>query len=161
MVANLDSPDIIDAEGVQGKGLQSIIVDQGPDIVLIWGGLQDLLACRNPKHIMADLAKLHGVCHERGLRTVAIAPPLTWEMRGGSRKVMRTCLLGMLNTWAQENPTVAAVINPVEMVPPAVGSSLLDSDGIHYSAAGSKMLGHRFAQVLVPFLLEFHESPCT
>ena len=42
-----------------------------PDVVVVWGGINDLGAARDPEHVMGNLARLYDSCGEIGATPVA------------------------------------------------------------------------------------------
>jgi len=153
MVTNLDSSKVSDVASRTGKGLRRILrEEQPPELALIMAGTNDLGKSRRPEDIFQDICRLHAECHARGVRTVALAPPaapfakpsLPWE-------VSRCRVKELLAAWAQTCPFVAAFADPSELVPPAAAGAW-DPDRLHFSPAGSKLLGRRLAPLLLPHL---------
>jgi len=154
LVANLDMPAMEGDTGPQGKGLQRTLMEgtMPHQLVVIMAGSWDIAQDQDPRAILSNLQRLHGICHAFGLRTVALAPPPSPNALRGLREVDRKCLLSLLEKWAQATPDVLAFVNTAELVPPAVGGHLWDTDGLHLSPAGSQRLGQRLAHVLQPLL---------
>lgn len=156
MVANLDRLAVEDVGGLLGKGLRRSLDEavHRPDLVIIMAGTNDLGQNAGPQRIIEDLAQLHGVCHSRGVPTVAVSPPpAPRAAENSSFEVRRKSLQDLLINWVHSSPGAAAFVNPSELVPAVLGGSAWDPDGLHLSPAGSRLLGQRLAEVLTPMLL--------
>jgi len=156
MAADLDNPAVLDRVGQVGKGLRHCLADpaQRPDLVLIMAGTNDLGGGLRPQTVMEDIAKLHAVCHQHGVPTVAIAPP---PLRDGRIEASRRQLADLLSAWAKTVPSVQAVIEPSEMIPVSAAGAW-DVDGLHFSPDGSRLLGHQLAMKVFPCLLAIKQA---
>lgn len=154
MVANLDSEAVRDVGGNVGRGLRRILKDMEragklPDLVLIMTGTNDLGAYRAPQSILEDIRKLHATCHARRIRTVVLAPPPAPRALAGAFEDGRRHLSALLAAWAGATPGVVGAWEAGELVTSVGADTPWDPDGLHFSQAGSKLLGRRLAQ-LVP-----------
>merc|ERR1719174_1611696 len=114
-------------------------------------GTNDLAAERpDAKEVFGRLQRLHEVCHERGVATVALAPPA--HMTSAHRAARRQ-LAGMLSEWAQGCADVVGLADCEELVPHAElhvnPDPLWDPDDIHMNAEGSRTMGRRMLSVVV------------
>lgn len=156
MVVNQDAAAVEDIGGMVGKGLRRILEEEPtPDLVLLMAGTNDIGREAHPQTILDDICRLHAMCHACGVRTVALAPPPAPRAAAGSSwETRRRQLSGLLAKWARGGRAagVAALVDPGELVPSAMGSSLWDLDGLHLSPSGSRLLGQRLAQLVGPLL---------
>ncbi|CAE8654952.1 unnamed protein product, partial [Polarella glacialis] len=92
--------------------------------------------------------------HSLGVPTVALAPPPygCGKMRNSPFEAERLSLCKLLSAWASGTPGVKAFIEPGELVS-AESPALWDSDGLHFSPAGSKQLGRLLASKLTSLSL--------
>lgn len=154
MVSNLDNDRVTDVASRRGKGLRRILREENaPELALIMAGTNDLGKSRRPEDILKDICRLHAECHARGVRTVALAPPAAPFAKSSSPwEVSRCRVKDLLAAWAQSNPFVVAFVDPSELVPPSAAGAW-DPDRLHFSPAGSKLLGRRLAPLVLPHLL--------
>jgi len=152
MVANLDSERVEDIARRCGKGLRRLL-DEEPalDLVIVMAGTNDIGYERFPREVFADVRQLHAACHARGIRTIVLPPPPAPVGAGTKWEQRQVQVKELLAEWARSSPFVAAFIDPGELVPPSVGSAW-DPDSLHYSPAGSRLLGRRLAPLLLPML---------
>jgi lysophospholipase L1-like esterase len=164
MVRNLDTLAVQDVAGVVAKGLRRTLRDEArrPDIVLIMTGTNDLGLHGRPETILDDTCKLHAECHSRGIPTVVLPPPPAPRAMGATRfEGERRKLHGLLSSWATSAPGVSSFIDPNELVPAVLGSRFWDPDGLHFSPAGSRLLGQHLVPALLPLLLTAAKSNAT
>jgi lysophospholipase L1-like esterase len=139
---NADSGTMVDITFKTGRGLGKILDDDGADMVIIMVGTNDMSGS-TASEILASVKALHAVCHNQGIKTIAVAPPV--PPHGERRK--RHELVGLMTVWAENEPSVAAFVDPeVELVPRTADSRFYDSDILHFSPAGSTALGQGLAQ---------------
>lgn len=156
MVANADKLAVEDVGGRLGKGLRRCLDEavHRPDLVLIMAGTNDLGRHADPSRVLEDLVKLHGICHSRGVPTVAIAPPQAPRApKGSAFEVSRSRLQSILSHWVHGAAGAAAFVDPAELVPAVAGGACWDPDGLHLSPAGQRLLGKRLSTILSPLLL--------
>jgi isochorismate hydrolase len=123
-----------------GKGLACILHQDGPfDLVIMMVGTNDLGARKNPTATLANIARLHLLCHELGIPTISIAPPAAKPFQQA-----RQCLADQLGAWASNTPGVALSLDSEVLLPRSM-VQLWDPDGIHLSPQGSNWLGKKLA----------------
>lgn len=155
MARNLDAPVLTDVGGLLSKGLRHVLREQKqkPHLVLIMAGTNDLGREYKPPAVLADVRRLHAACHECGVPTVAMSPPPAPRALQSAFEENRRCLLGLLQKFAAcHYPKTRDFINPSELVPAVLGSPMWDLDGLHFSPAGSKLLGQRLASFVAQVL---------
>jgi len=150
MAAKVHSTEIRNVRGHVCSGLWVILQSEAPlDLVLIMLGTNDLGMGDSPKTIVSNVARLHDLCHMRGIPTILLAPS---SLASGPLRAGREQLADVLSSWAQSRPLVKAFIDSEELVPRGTGSALYDPDGLHFSAMGSRTLGQSLTPWLWPFL---------
>lgn len=151
---NERSSDCVKASiGPSGRGLERMLEEDGPvDLVIIMTGTNDMAMSSSLTTVVQDVAKLHAICHERDIPTVAIAPT-----QGTSRKcrALRQRLAELIAKWAAAATGVLDSLDVEDLLPRPIskdiGSSLTaaathwEPDGLHLSAIGSIALGRRLA----------------
>ncbi|CAE8718428.1 unnamed protein product [Polarella glacialis] len=142
---------LVDIVGCQGQGLEQILAEQEYDLVIIMSGTNDMGMGASQDAILTDLSRLHSACHDRGVPTVALAPPPA-PIGGPQREVARRCLADRIRALAASSPGMLACIDPADLVP--MGLAFWERDGLHFSPAGSCLLGERLAAVAAEKLLE-------
>lgn len=147
--------DIADCNHV-GKGLAKILEDeeQLPDLVLILVGTNDIglvgHTSATAEHILGHTQRLHEMCHQLGIPTVALTAPSSFYPP--QRRVQRQ-LAALLAEWARVEPWVVAHADCEELAPrQAAAGRFWDPDELHLSAAGQRALGERLARLAVPLL---------
>jgi len=153
MVAQLDSAAATDIVKSAGKGLRRILEETAPfDLCIIMSGTNDL-ALERPRHsIIEDIVQLHSVCHARSVPTILIAPPPA-PRNTASREAVTRSLVDDLRHWARNIPKVAAFVDPAGIFPSTKGSPLWDTDGLHFSPAGSRELGSKLVLLIAELFL--------
>eukprot|EP00405_Crypthecodinium_cohnii_P009874 CAMPEP_0206427142 /NCGR_PEP_ID=MMETSP0324_2-20121206/4844_1 /ASSEMBLY_ACC=CAM_ASM_000836 /TAXON_ID=2866 /ORGANISM="Crypthecodinium cohnii, Strain Seligo" /LENGTH=400 /DNA_ID=CAMNT_0053892325 /DNA_START=192 /DNA_END=1394 /DNA_ORIENTATION=- len=137
---------LIDVIGLQGKGLARALAEDGPyDLVVIMAGTNDMAFGSGGDSLLSNLYQLHSICHSHGTPTVALAPPPA-PGKGREREIARFELAERLKGMASSMPGVAACMDTSELMPPA-DMTLWDSDGLHFSPAGSCAFGRGLANV--------------
>lgn len=157
MVAGLDSG-LSDMAGLHGKGLRRILREDGPwDLVLIMAGTNDIGYDHALEDIVADVRRLHMVCHELGVGTGLLPPPSA--PCGDARwQATRRQVKFRLEELAEGMPGIVGVVDPSTIVPPTLGSTSAsawcwDPDNLHFSPAGSRRLGRDLAPRIVNSML--------
>lgn len=131
---------MLDVTGRCGKGLARALEENGPfHLVVIMAGTNDLGQGMQQQVTAENLRHLHGLCHLRGVPTVALAPPpapcgaVGWEQG-------RQALLGLMRQMCSTMPGVVECMDPSELMPAAL-PDVWDPDGLHFSPLGSSALG--------------------
>jgi len=151
MVADSHSQAIKDVTGQFGRGLMRILDDDRPfDLVIIMSGTNDLGQSAPVQSVLDSTAQLHALCHQRGIATVALAPPLT-PHNHCTREARRSIKL-CLDSWQRNSAHLCqALIDPEEVIP-RDAKPHWEPDGIHFSPSGSHALGQQLAAMIVPLL---------
>jgi len=141
---------IPDMLGNMGKGLNRVLADDGPyDLALILVGTNDIGHGVSPEAVVDHISRLHGACHDRGVATVAIAPPTKLV---GPERTAREHVARLLENWAHATPGVLAFFDSEKVLPRGTGNGFWEADELHLSAAGSIELGRRLAPRVAPLL---------
>eukprot|EP00930_Biecheleria_cincta_P030385 TRINITY_DN21049_c0_g1_i1.p1 TRINITY_DN21049_c0_g1~~TRINITY_DN21049_c0_g1_i1.p1 ORF type:complete len:426 (+),score=51.74 TRINITY_DN21049_c0_g1_i1:65-1279(+) len=168
-----ESTSIVDVAEREGVGIEAALTLHGPfDLVLIMLGTHDLANAQQAgfptpnlaQNIFRDIERVHTVCHECNTPTVVLSVPesrpyrLGLENGNGMYASYVDCwdqLNSSLRKWSAENRSwVKLFINTGEAMPFSRGSDLWESDGFHFSAAGSCHFGTCIAEALVPLIRE-------
>jgi lysophospholipase L1-like esterase len=151
MVASCEGM-LVDVVGGQGKGLAAILKEEGPyDLVLIMSGTNDMGRNFQRDAIVEDVRSLHEMCHALEVPTVVIAPPPA-PRQPPAREGERRCLAKQLHSLYCETAGVVAYVDPADLVP-ATDPKLWETDGLHFSPTGSRLLGQRLAALATEHLL--------
>lgn len=143
MADGLVGEELVDIMGFSGKGLARTLEEHGPfDLAVIMAGTNDMAYSQTPAQIASSLAVLHRACHERGVRSVALAPPPA-PRRGPAGQAVREQVLDALRCMAAVAPARMACIDPAELVSSSA-PEFWDADGLHFSPLGSQTFGRRF-----------------
>jgi len=153
MVAQLDSAAATDIVKSTGKGLRRILEEVAPfDLCIIMSGTNDLARERPRNSIVDDILQLHSVCHARSVPTILIAPPPA-PSNSASREAVKRSLVDNLREWARKVPKVATFVDPAGIIPSTKSSPFWDTDGLHFSPAGSRELGSNLALLIAELFL--------
>lgn len=128
--------------GASGEGIEYLLANVSIDIALIMAGTNDLGRGSSAAATLASLQQLHAACHEKGVRTVALAIPsgssvAGWQLNDG------------LYQWCNTNDMCVLFFNTTFLNP---SDPLFHDDGLHFKPAGYVELGHRLAPAVQPFL---------
>lgn len=177
MVKRLSLKKIKDGAGRTGKGLQRIILEEGPfDLVLIMAGTNDLASSQNSRAIIvSSVLALHGACHELRLRTAVLSVPPnamvpldrqeapTSSRRLAAYRARWEQTNARLKEWASGTGAADGAVLFVDtepIVPFTKDSELWEEDGLHLSPAGSRQLGEGLAKALAPVLRTLPTVAC-
>lgn len=137
---------LIDVVGLQGKGLNRTLQEDGPyDLVVIMAGTNDMALGANEDRILGNLRLLHSACHQRGVPTISLAPPPA-PGKGIAREEARQHLVDLLEGFSHEMPGMVTCMDPSELMP-STQRHLWDEDGLHFSRVGSCVLGEGLAKL--------------
>jgi lysophospholipase L1-like esterase len=154
MVSAIDRPEVKDAKGrLVGKGLGKIIEEEGPfDLCIIMAGTNDLTLLSRSEDIVKDLRNLHAAAHNRGVPTIALAPP-------SPQHAAQAELAQLLAQWVQTAQPVLTFANAEDLAPRSL-KGFWEPDSVHLSPAGSAALGQKLMMNLLPVLsyLEWGED---
>lgn len=173
MTGKLEAREIIDGTGRTGIGLKRILKQMQPfDLALIMAGTNDLgrSMCNDLADIdvsvdrmLDDLCYLHEVCHYQGVRTVAMSvPPNKGALKSKQYRLRWEMLNTKLQNWAESVEGVALFVDTGALVPFADNDlggrgKLWESDGLHFTSAGSLQLGRGLAPLVAPLLRNLPE----
>lgn len=104
------------------------------------------------EQILEDLRELHEICHACGTTTVALAPPPA-PGQPSAREKGRHVFIANLEKMCSDMDGMAICVDPAKFVP-LHNSSLWESDGLHFSPAGSQALGQGLASLAMQRLHE-------
>jgi len=152
MADGLVSHELVDVCGYRGKGLARILDERGPfDLVLIMAGTNDMGHYHAPARILRSLERLHGACRQRGVLSMALAPPPA-PVRDAAGEAERLQIVGRLRCMAKAAESRMACIDPAELVSSS-RPDFWDADGLHFSPLGSRTFGQKLAALVVRQLL--------
>mmetsp|Transcript_63264 Transcript_63264/g.150894 ORF Transcript_63264/g.150894 Transcript_63264/m.150894 type:complete len:243 (+) Transcript_63264:119-847(+) len=156
MVRKVNHAAILDGTGRPHKGLALRLLDK-PDLVIIMAGASDLAEGFSPEDTLRRVAELHEVCHELGIATIAVAPPVE---RHGHLRQTRDRFARLLQRWSRlkagccsKTGCVAQYIDAEHSLPKSRGN-YWESDGLHFSPAGAREFGRVLTSALAPTLRE-------
>ena len=170
MLQVVDEPFVLDSlQSRWGAGLAHLAKDA--DVVLIMAGTNDL-SFSDGKEIFEAVRGLHTACHSLGVPTVALGIPDSGgrclKRWSASFPAKRREANSLLASWTKRqkceepidelHPSPSgplAFINTVATMPfgpKSQSESYWESDGLHFTATGSKELGFRLAQLLGPLM---------
>jgi len=138
MITESSGASVMDGVGQTGKGLEWILANEGPyELAVIMAGTNDIGRQRSPDEFLKDLGVLHNICHARGVKTLALAPPHPCTGPRGE-------FVELLRPWAHHHAEVLAYVDPEELVPRSE-DGFWEKDMLHLSPKGSSTLGKRLA----------------
>ena len=151
MVANMDMATITDVGGQVGKGLRRSLmeVSRPLDLVLLMTGTNDIGKQVEPNLVLEDVIKLHDICKQHGVPSVALSPPPV--PMDTFTEGMRRRLRDLIAMWSSSASNVHAFVDPGHFIPITCTKSW-DADRLHFSPAGSQLLGQQLAQTVLPLL---------
>lgn len=139
---------LVDVCGIRWKGLARVLKEDGPfDLAIIMAGTNDLPNVVRRQALSQNLRCLHGICHQQGVPTLALAPPPIPKM-SALWEVERQLLVRQLEAELMALRCTVACVDPAEIVH-AANASLWDADGLHFSQLGSCALGLGLARMAV------------
>lgn len=162
LLERADAEAIRDVGYRKGAGLRHLLKAHGPfDLVLIMLGTNDISMGAAPEIVFEDIRRLHALCHERGTPTMALSmPPTEFLYTEPVSQAYRDCwdqVNGLLREWATSPSRLEdcgcqpLFADTAELVPWFQEGSY-ESDGLHFSPAGSRRLGEGLAPLLLPAL---------
>jgi len=137
---------LVDALGCRGDALSQILDRRFYDLVIIMSGTNDMGLGTEIPVIAEDVQRLHSICHDRGIPTVALAPPPAPSFP--EQELQRQLLVGELRNFCLHSAYVREFIDPAEIMP-VVHGQYWDPDGLHFAPAGSQALGLALASLLL------------
>merc|ERR1712039_552773 len=112
----------------------------------IMAGTNDMGKGIPEERIVEDLKVLHADCHARGTPTVALAPPPAPGLPP-ARETERRRLVTRLERLCSDMDGMVTCVDPAQFVP-MNSRELWETDGLHFSPAGSTALGLGLSTVM-------------
>ncbi|HIH89353.1 TPA: hypothetical protein HA344_09140 [Candidatus Bathyarchaeota archaeon] len=138
--------------GVNGDGTDGMLwrfnraaASEKPEAVVIWGGINDLGAARDPDQVMANLAKLYEAC--RGISSTPIACTLA-PTRHTSRAMRH--LNDMIRAHAEEKGVTLVDLFPALADPEGNLRQEYSDDGAHLTPAGYRRVAEVVLEAVAP-----------
>jgi len=144
---------IRDICGHMGKGLERLLDEKKTDLVIIMLGTNDIGAGTRPQQTLSYVSALHAVCHERGIPTIALAPP---TVLAGQPRTDRDRFAQMLAEYERATPDAVFYADCEQLVPRT--GAFWQADQLHLSSAGSDQLGSKLAPVVMSALASLEGS---
>ena len=157
LVDSLDEVEAMDLVQKEWPGLRYHMSRHKYSVVLIMAGTNDLADQMPTSEIVDNIAKLHGVAHSFGARTIALTMPeshaaLSVGWLGRAREQANEAI----RQWARKQPKEKVhLVEGATLVPFDRKSGLWEPDGLHMSKAGYMAFGNRLA----PLIEEFVRAP--
>lgn len=155
MVQNLESPYCVDTFGKSGSGLGFQLSRHKYNVCIIMAGTNDLAANRTADQILHDLKALHGYCHARGIRTIAVTIPESQFISEAFYRIpasMRRKVNRGLSEWASSMPDKALFVDMATQVPYSAFSGEWNPDGLHMTRQGYSAFGDRLGSLVRSFI---------
>ncbi len=122
-----------------------VVAPEKPDVVVVWGGINDLGAARLPDAVMGNLVRLYGMCGEIGAKPVACTLTPT---RRTSRGMLR--LNDMIRAHASESGVALADLFPALADSEGNLRQEYSDDGAHLTQAGYRRVAEVILDKLEP-----------
>jgi lysophospholipase L1-like esterase len=135
-----------DTNGMLRRFRQSVATEK-PEIVVIWGGINDLGAAKDPKQVMENLTKLYDLCGETGATPVACTLTPT---RLTSTKIR--CLNELIRAYASEKGLV--LVDLFYGLADMEGNLRQEysDDGVHLTQEGYRRIAEIVLGVIAPLI---------
>jgi lysophospholipase L1-like esterase len=125
-------------DGMIGRFRADVALED-PDVVIVWGGLNDLGHNRRPEQVMDNLTRLYGMCEDIGARPVACTLTPT---RLTSSSILR--LNDLIRAYTDESKIAIADLFPACVDVSGNLRAEYSDDGAHLTIEGY----HRVAEVV-------------
>jgi lysophospholipase L1-like esterase len=142
-----------------GKGLSHWLDSDKFDLVILLAGTNDLgNPPVDPRAVVSHIWSLHGLVHQRGIKTIAISvPDAKYHGRIKAAKKERDGIDAELRKLCDAQTNLATFFEcPIKWAP---DSDLWDKDGLHFSCKGSDKLGTLLATPVLQILSEAQPPP--
>jgi lysophospholipase L1-like esterase len=116
-----------------------------PDAIVIWGGINDLSAARDPERVLTNLAKLYESCH--GIGSTPIACTLA-PTRHTSPAMKR--LNDMIKAHTEEKGMILVDLFPALADPDGNLRQEYSDDGAHLTPAGYRRVAEAVLEAVAP-----------
>ena len=135
-----------DTNGMLWRFRQTVVTEK-PEIVVIWGGINDLGAAKDPEQVMENLTKLYDLCRETGATPVACTLTPT---RLTSTKIRR--LNELIRAYASEKDLVLVdLFYGLVDVEGNLRQEYSD-DGVHLTQTGYRRIAEIVLGAIVPLI---------
>lgn len=135
-----------DTNGMLWRFSQTVVTEK-PEIVVIWGGINDLGAAKDPEQVMENLTKLYDLCRETGATPVACTLTPT---RLTSTKIRR--LNELIRAYASEKDLVLVdLFYGLVDVEGNLRQEYSD-DGVHLTQTGYRRIAEIVLGAIVPLI---------
>ena len=135
-----------DTNGMLWRFRQTVAIEK-PEIVVIWGGINDLGAAKEPEQVMENITKLYDLCRETGATPVACTLTPT---RLTSTKIRR--LNELIRAYASEKDLVLVdLFSGLVDVEGNLRQEYSD-DGVHLTQAGYRRIAEIVLGAIVPLI---------
>lgn len=142
--------------GVNGESTEGMlwrfslaVIAEKPDAVIVWGGINDLGAARNPEQVMGNLAKLYESCREIGATPVACTLTPTRRTSPNMRR-----LNDMISAHASEKGLILADLFPGLADTEGNLRQEYSDDSAHLTQAGYRRVAEIILHALTPLIAE-------
>jgi lysophospholipase L1-like esterase len=142
--------------GVNGESTEGMlwrfslaVIAEKPDAVIVWGGINDLGAARNPEQVMGNLAKLYESYREIGAMPVACTLTPTRRTSPNMRR-----LNDMISAHASEKGLILADLFPGLADTEGNLRQEYSDDGAHLTQAGYRRVAEIILHALTPLIAE-------
>jgi lysophospholipase L1-like esterase len=133
-------------EGMIGR-FNVDVASERPDAIVVWGGINDLGHARKPEHVMANLAKLYGMCTE--IKAIPIGCTLA-PTRYTSTAMLQ--LNDMIRAYASDKGIILADLYPAFADAEGNLRQEYSDDGAHLTFEGYRRVAEVVLDALTPIL---------
>jgi len=120
-----------------------VVAPEKPDVVVVWGGINDLSAARQLEQVMGNLKKIYSICMEIGAMPVAC----TLTPTSHTSQKMRY-LNDLIKAHAAENGVALADLFPVLADAEGNLRQEYSDDGAHLTQAGYQKVAQIISQII-------------
>jgi len=156
LVANMPRSVCVDHFGKMTRGLLVQLALREYTLCVIMVGTNDINTGRSADSVFADVKQLHTVCHERGIRTVALPIPesrFIQQPHAISQALERQTFNTYLRLWAMQQGGRSLFVDMATQVPFSDFTEDWAIDGLHMSRQGYDIFGTRLSYFLRSFLV--------
>jgi lysophospholipase L1-like esterase len=122
-----------------------VVAPEKPDVVVVWGGVNDLSAARLPDAVMGNLVRLYGMCGEIGAKPVACTLTPTRRTSWGMLR-----LNDMIRAHASESGVALADLFPALADSEGNLRQEYSDDGAHLTQVGYRRVAEVIFDKLEP-----------
>ena len=144
-----------DSTGGMLERLPRAVADENPQLVFLWGGLNDLSGGLPPEAVAANVGRLVDLVREMGSRPVVVGlPPVAWEALDAA---VREANERLREVAASKDAPYLDVYQALQKTGGGVDPRY-SNDGVHLSDSGYRVLQQLFHGFLVGVLEERLDS---